>query len=313
VAALAFAWQVGVVQRTPNLLGAPNDLAGHDWRHRLAASVEVVDRAGPGPFEGTSAQRLVARAREDGRNLVFQSVGRSQLGVPYVASIYLRSDTPQRLVLSTHLSNATCEVDATWRRCVTPPGIGDDRLQAQFHLLAAQPGGRVDVLVYGAQYEVGRSASAFQGGRPDWIPQAIVRRFDLRRLTALPDDRVAIWRAGLDAVRERPWVGVGLPASETLLLERTRELLPPGVTYAHNLLVHLLLVHGLVGLLGATAIGGALVLAAGRGGWGRIAPLLVALALLNTWDLTLFEPEVALPVVAGLALAAAHAGRPPPR
>lgn len=302
---VGLAWQYGVVQRTPNLLGAPNDLAGHDWRHHLAASVEVTDGAGPGPFDGTRAQRLVAEAREDGRNLVFQSVGRSELGVPYVASLYLRADSSQEIVLSSHLASTTCEVGPEWRRCVTPVGYGDDYLQAQFHLLAPEPGGRVDVMAYGAQYEVGRSATPFRGGRPAWIPQSIVRRFDLRRLTPLPEDRVAIWRAGLAIARDRPWFGVGLPASETLLLQRTRDVVPPGVTYAHNLFVHLLLVHGLVGLMGATAIGGALLVAAGRGGWRRIAPLLVALALLNTWDLTLFEPEVAVPVVVALALVAA--------
>jgi O-antigen ligase len=304
VAVLAAAWQFGVVERTPNLLGAPNDLRGHDWRHHLAARVEFVDRAGPGPFEGTHAQRLRAQAREDGRNLVFQSVGRSQQDVPYVASLYLRSDTPQQLELTSHLAGTLCDVGPAWRRCVTPVGYGDDHLQAQFHLRTTEPGGRIDVLVYGAQYEIGTAATPFQGGRPDWIPQSIVRRLDLRRLTALPQDRVAIWRTGLDLARDHPWFGVGLPASQALLLDRTRATLPPGVDYAHNLLVHLLLVHGLVGLVGAAAIGGALVVAAGRAGWGRIAPLLVALALLNTWDLTLFEPEVALPVVAGLALAA---------
>lgn len=304
----ALAWQFGVVQRTPNLLGATNDLAGHDWRHDLAASVELANHAEPGPFEGTTAQRLVARARPDGRNLVYQSVGRSELGVPYVASLYLRADAPQRVELSSHLARTTCAVGREWRRCVTPVGYGDDYLQAQFHLLAAEPGGRVDVLVYGAQYEVGTSASPFRGGRPDWIPQSIVRRFDLRRLTALPENRVAIWRAGLEVARGHPWFGVGLPASQAILLTRTRDAVPPGVTYAHNLLVHLLLVHGLVGLVGATLIGGALVTSAGRGGWRRIAPLLAALAILNTWDLTLFEPEVALTVVAGLALVAGRAG-----
>jgi O-antigen ligase len=301
---LALAWQYGVVERTPNLLGAPNDLRGHDWRHDLAASVDVIDRAGPGPFEGTHAQRLVAQAREDGRNLVFQSMGRSQQGVPYVASVYLRSDRPQRLELSSHLASVACDVGPAWRRCVTPVGYGDDYLQAQLHLLAAEPGGGIDVLVYGAQYEVGTTATPFQGGRPDWIPQSIVRRMDLRRLTALPQDRVAIWRAGLAIARDHPWFGVGLPASEARLLDRTRTTLPPGVDYAHNLLVHLLLVHGLVGSVGAVLIGGALVVTAGRAAGARIAPLLVALALLNTWDLTLFEPEVAGPVVAGLALAA---------
>ena len=314
LAILAGAWQYGVVERTPNMLGTPNDLGGPDWRHRFAASVDLVDRAGPGPFDGTHAQRLLARAREDGRNLIFQSVGRSQSGVPYVASLYLRSDTPQQLQLTSHLASTTCEVGPAWRRCVTPVGYGDDYLQAQFHLLATEPGGQIDVLVYGAQYEIGTSATPFQGGRPDWIPQAIVRRFDLRRLTALPQDRLAIWRAGLAIARDHPWFGVGLPASEALLVDRTRATLPPGVSYAHNLLVHLLLVHGMVGLVGAALIGGTLVVAAGRARWGRIAPLLVALSLLNTWDLTLFEPEVALPVVAGLALAATARDRtsPPP-
>lgn len=304
-ATVALGWQYGIVQRTPNLLGSPNDLGGHDWHHRLAASVEVVEDAAPGPFEGTRAQRLIARAQPGGRSLVFQSVGRSESGVPYVASLYLRSDTPQRIVVSSHLARTTCAVGPEWRRCVTPVETGDDYLQAQFYLLTAERGGTVDVLVYGAQYEIGTSATAFRGGRPEWIPQTVVRRFDLRRLDPLPADRVAIWRAGLRVAREHIWFGVGLPASETILLDRTQDVLARGVTYAHNLLVHLLLVHGVVGLVGSLAIGASLLAHASRRGWARIAPLLVSLALLNTWDLTIFEPEVALPVIVGLALGGA--------
>ncbi len=315
VAAAAFAWQRGVVEVSPNLLAAPSDLTHPAWRS-LAQHVEIVPDAVAGPFEGTTAQRLVAQATPEQRSVIHQTVGRSEVGVSYVASIYLRADTPQRVELSSHLATVTCDVEAEWRRCVTPAAQGDDYLQAQLHLQTVDRGGSMDVHVFGAQYERGESVTPFLDLRPAWVPQPMVNRYDLRRITFLPEDRVAIWRVGLDIARGSPWFGVGLGASADAFRERTREALAgDGVTYAHNLLVQLLAIHGVVGSIGALVFAGALLSTLSGVGWARLAPLLLATALLNTWDLTLFEPSVLVPAVLAVAFWSGRSGASfgPPR
>jgi O-antigen ligase len=311
IAAAALAWQRGVVELTPNLLAAPSDLSDPAWRHDLAQSVTVIDGAAPGPFEGTTAQRLIAQARPESFHLAHQSLGRSEQGVPYVASIHLRADEPQRLVLTSHLARVTCEVGAAWSRCVTPVGYGDDHAQRQLHLRAEERGGSVDVYVFGAQYERGVTVTPFLDARPAWVPQAMVNRYDLRRVTFLPENRIPPWEAGLQIAREHPWFGIGLEASRDAFRERTRDALSKPVTYAHNVLLQLLAVHGLVGLVGAATIVSALLSTLSRTGWLRVAPMLVGLALLNTWDVTLFEPTVF--VAALLATAYWTAERPAAR
>jgi hypothetical protein len=292
LAVAAVAWQRGVVELTPNLLAAPSDFADPAWRLDLAEHAVVRAEGAPGPLPGTTAQRLLAQARPGGTFLIHQSIGRSEEGVPYVASIYLRADEPQRVVLTSHLSRVTCEVAPQWNRCVTPVGYGNDRSQRQLHLRAEVRAGSVDVELFGAQYERGVGATPFRDARPAWVPQSMVNRFDLRRITFLPRNRVAPWTAGLAIAREHPYFGAGLEASRSAMLERTSATLSQPVDYAHNLLVQLLAVHGLVGFAGALLITGALLSALPRKGWRRLAPLLVALLLLNTWDVTLLEPAV---------------------
>jgi len=310
VAAAAVVWQRGVVELTPNLLAAPSDLTHPAW-HSLAQRVEIVPDAVPGPFEGTVGQRLVAQASPEWRSVLHQTVGRSESGVSYVASIFLRSDTPQRIELSSHLATVACEVDEAWRRCVTPAAQGDDYLQAQLHLQVPERSGSVDVYVFGAQYERGASVTPFLDLRPAWIPQQMVNRYDLRRLTLLPEDRVAIWRAGLEIFRASPWFGVGLGAAPDAFREHTRDGFGgASVTYAHNLLVQLLAVYGVIGLVGAVVFAVTLLSTLSRPGWLRLAPLLLALALLNTWDLTLFEPFVFVPAVLAVALWGGRSGPP---
>ena len=295
LAAAAFAWQCLVVESTPNLLAAPSDLQHGAWRS-LAERVEVTDDATTGPFEGTRAQRLVAQADDGRRGILYQSIGRSETGVPYVASVYLRAETPQEVQLTSHLARVTCQVDDVWRRCVTPVGYGDDYRQRQLHLQAAERGGTLDVYVFGAQYERGTEATPFLDTRPPWLPQTMVNRYDLRRITFLPENRVIAWNAGLDLAREHPWFGVRRAASADAFLERTRPL-GSSVTYAHNLAIELLAVHGAVGFLGAALVLASLLAALRPSGWARLAPLLLGLALLNTWDLTLFDWPVAVPAV----------------
>ncbi len=307
VAVAALAWQRGVVEISPNLLAAPSDLTYRAWRADLAEQVDIVPDAVEGPFPGTRGQRLTARARPEGRALMLQSTGGSVPGVPYVASIYVRADVPQELVLSSHLASTTCAVGPEWTRCVTPAALGDGYTQAQFYLRSPARGGAVDLYVFGAQYEVGTEASPFLDVRPAWLPQEMVRRYDLRRISLVPESRQVVWAAAIDLARDHPWFGVGLTAAPDAFRARTADAFPGGVAYAHHLVLQLWAVFGVVGLAGATVVGAAVLSTLRRAGWVRLAPLLVALTLLNTWDLTLFEPEVALPALLAVA---AWAGAP---
>ncbi|MDF1521539.1 MAG: O-antigen ligase family protein [Trueperaceae bacterium] len=315
VAIAAVAWQRGVVEISPNLLAAPSDLTYRAWRTDLAERVEVVPDAVDGPFPGTRGQRLVAQALPDSRTLVLQSTGGSEPGVPYVASIFVRADVPQELVLSSHLAQTTCAVGPEWTRCITPAAPGDGYTQAQFYLRTPDRGGAVDLYVFGAQYEVGTEASPFLDVRPAWLPQEMVRRYDLRRISLLPESRRVVWAAAIDLARDHPWFGVGLTAAPDAFRERTDEHFPGGVTYAHHLWLQLWAVFGVVGVAGAALVAVATLSTLHRPGWARLAPLLVALTLLHTWDLTLFEPEVALPALLAVAAwvgvpAASAAGAP---
>ena len=300
LAAAAVAWQYGVVERTPNLLASPSDLTDGAWRHDLAASLEIRGEGAPGPFAGTTAQRLIGTARPNRTHLAHQSIGRSEEGVPYVASIYLRSDTPQRFVLTSHLASVTCDVGPEWSRCVTPVGFGDDHAQRQIHLRAPVRGGSVDVEVFGAQYERGTEATPFLDARPRWVPQTMVNRFDLRRVSFLPENRLPPWRAGVELFGEHPWFGVGATAAPAAFLERTGRTMRQPVSYAHNLFVQWLAVHGLFGVTGIVVVAVATLSQLSRRGWSRLAPLLAAFALLNTWDVTFHEPLVFAPALLAL-------------
>lgn len=301
IALAAFAWQRGVVEGSPNLLAAPNDFAHREWRHDLAASVLVTTAAGEGPFDGTRAQRLQARAVPDGRALLIQTIGRSEPGVPYVASLYLRADAPQRVVVGSHLSEATCDVGALWTRCATPPGIGDGVLQAQFYLSATEPGGAVDVLAFGAQYEIATEATPFGARRFAWLPQTLVRRLDVRTIDLLPDDRRTIWSAAFDLTRTSPWTGLGSRPAADALAART----DAGVVHAHNGLLQLWLVRGALGVAAAAVLTFALAAALAAGVWRALAPLLVALLATNTWDVTAGDALVLVPILLAVAGAGA--------
>jgi O-antigen ligase len=296
IVAAGVIWQRGIVEMTPNLLAAPNDLLDPAWEKGLAAFVRIGPERVPGPFPDTLGQHLVGAAA-DSRRIVHQSLGRSESGAPYVASIYLRADEPQRVVLGTNMSSVTCDVGVEWRRCVTPVGYGDDVSSRQLVLAAARRGGSIDVEVFGAQYERGVAATAFRDERPSWLPQTMVNRFDLRRLSLMPVNRVVPWRAGLDIAREHVWVGVGRAAAPRLFAERTSGSGMAPVTYAHHLVIQVLAVYGIAGVAAATILCLGLASAVARGAWPNLLPLVVAIVLLNTWDVTVFEPTGLAPAL----------------
>ena len=111
--------------------------------------------------------------------------------------------------------------------------------------------------------------------------------------------RVAIWRAGVAAIGERPWRGWGSEGAPGALSEALAQV-EAGVRrvdHAHNLWLELGLRFGLPGILAAIWWSAALVRLAVR--VGPMASLAVVLVLaLNLIDVTLWVTYVWLPVVA---------------
>jgi len=313
----AGAWQWLVVERIPNLLAAPNDVADPAWNHDWAAALSVTPDATTGPYEGTRAQRVQAQARDTSSLVLLQGLGVSEDGVPYVASVYLRSDVPQRVGLSSHLSSVTCEVDTEWRRCVTPVGYGNGVLMRQHRFLTDARGGAFDVYVFGAQYERGDGVTPFLDVRPSWLPQTMVNRFDMRRVSWLPAARVEAARAGLAAWREQPVFGVGRVQAIVHVVQGTDETHHTLALHAHNQGVQTLLEDGLMGAAGWLLVMLAFALAIPAPGWWRLAPLLLATLVLNAWDASLFDRTGFYATIAALGLwsagGAAIASGPPRR
>ena len=301
IATAVVGWQRLVVDMTPNLLAAPSDYQAGVWNRTRAERLEIIDDATPGPHQDTSAQRLMGQARPDGRLVIYQSIGRSEADVPYVASVYLRADTPQQVRLSSNLARVTCDVDTQWRRCITPVGWGNDRSQRQHALSTVDRGGSFDVFLFGAQYERGVEATAFVDGRPAWLPQAMVNRYDPRRISLLDARRVESVRAGLDILRDHPWFGIGRTAAPEAIEARMRAAGATPLPYVHNLLAQLLAVQGLVGLLGWVLLIAAVFSLVPRQGLLRLAPLLVGLVLVNSWDITFVAPTAFLPTLLAVA------------
>lgn len=71
--------------------------------------------------------------------------------------------------------------------------------------------------------------------------------------------------------------------------------------YVHNLLAQLLAVQGLVGLLGWVLLIAAVFSLVPRQGLLRLAPLLVGLVLVNSWDITFVAPTAFLPTLLAVA------------
>lgn len=141
--------------------------------------------------------------------------------------------------------------------------------------------------------------------------------------------RILLWKAGWDAIRERPVTGLGLHSMEPRIVERTGDVIGHSLSHFHNDYVQTAAAMGAVGLLAFLFLMAALFrTAAGAGGAG--SPPLVrgvsegAVAAiagflvhgLFEWNMGDSEVITALYAVVGLAVAAAalrRAGTEAPR
>ena len=293
-----------VASASHNLLAVSTTLAHEAWSAAYAQSWDVQGGATTGPNVRESADRIQGQAKPGSTLVVFQSIGLSSEGQPYVASIFLRSDTTQAVVLSSHLSHVRCHVGEQWSRCVTPTGSGDGHRHAQLRIEALEPGGGFDIYVFGPQLEGGSVVRPYQRKPPALIHPAVIERFALRRSSSADaQERLAAAIVGVKAFLDSPWIGVGELELRSRLSNEGRQ--EPGAIslgHTHNLLVELLASVGVIGVSGwALSIGLGLFLAAVRLR-AAIAPLLAALIILNTTDYTLFHAGSIWPLWVVMAL-----------
>jgi len=305
-AILAAVWQLGVVERTVNLVQAPHDLGHPVWTVAPGTRIEVDRAATEGPMPGTRAQRISGVAGEARNLVVMQTIEIGRPGVPYVASLYLRSDTPQRIILGTRYTRTTCEVTTEWQRCITTPEQGDGSLTLRYDIRVPSAGGAFDVYVFGPQVERAWEASPFVAPRA-WLPPALVSRFDLRAIGDAPNDRTEAHTAALRLWRARPWIGYGREDARARMIAETARGDQAGITHAHNTALQLLLEDGLFGLLAWLVVVGGIARFVPRGERSRLAPMVIALFVLNTWDATLFGGGGFYPMVVGVAVIAGKA------
>lgn len=270
----------------PNILHISTTFAANAWNSSYSESVVIDRNSAVGPFPSTQADRLILTPSR--RLAIYQGIERSQPGIPYVASVYLKSDTPQNIILSTQLSRVTCKVTTTWERCITPVGMGDGRASAQFRIESTVAGAPLDILAFGPQLERATSASAYSERGATVLYSAVASRLSASRLIAHGDaSRVWAVRQGVHAFLRSAWLGIG-----RLAPIRGPDEVPistPHVHHSHNLFIEVLARDGVFGLLAWILIAIPPLAAMPKRRRLDLLPWAAAFAVMNTLDVTAFH------------------------
>lgn len=293
-----------------NLLALSSDFHKSDWITSHAQTVRVERQATPGPVAGSEAHRIKGESGTLSSLVIYQWVSRSEAGVPYVASIYLRADVPQQLVLSTQLSSAVCDVGTDWSRCVTPAGYGDGYAALQLRLETITRPGRFEVYAWGAQLEIGIVASPLEERRKTVFSSSLLARLDAStwfEQSVSPIGRVQAWRLAFEDFRAAPLSGLGLGLDNFPDRYQLRWSEADVVDHPHNGPLFLLASMGVLGLISWLMVLGASMSRLGRSGRVRSAPIIATVLVLNMLDLSFFSSGVFYPfwVVLGFAVVTA--------
>jgi len=289
---LALIGTSGQREANVNLLAISADFQEDKWQKSYAESIEIVPDSAPGPLGATKADRIIGESTPQYTLVIYQSVGRSEQDVPYIASIYLRSDIPQRLVLSTQLSRTVCEVDVAWRRCVTPVGYGNDHANLQLRLETIEKPGRFDVFAWGAQIERGLQVSPLQVKQQPLVSPHLLQRLTPSiswiKANAPSAPRFEAFQLAWADFREAPIAGHGLDLNNFAERFQFTFSSPYAVRHPHNLVLYVLASMGLLGLTAWLIAVGVSVYIIKYGGT-QIIPLFVAVLTLNIADLSFYS------------------------
>lgn len=281
-----------------NLLSSSNDLRHPAWHKTPAKMIAFNHEYVSSPrHESTAVTRLQAESSRDSTSglVLFQGIGIAEPGTQFVVSAYFRAIEPQIIVLSSNFTQTTCTVDIEWRRCTTPVATGNGHGHIQFQLRTSEPGGSIDVYMWGAQVEEGTSASeavttsksvvsAFSDSfsfRRLFVPvETLAESIEARRRTA-----IVAWRA----YTENPFFGLGFRGFSEYSVHHAKTHETEAIDHAHNIYLHLLAETGIFGLLAyILPFFGTACLIWTRS-WRLVSPLLLVSILLNLTDFTYYH------------------------
>lgn len=284
-----------------NLLIYSDTLEHPAWTKRYAVELTLEPVSLPGPMPGGKVYHVRGRSNPEAQyptKVVIQNAALSEEDIEYVASVHLRTDSPQRMRLGSNMTGTICEVTLEWQRCQAPVSHGNGRTSIGLHLDTVQPGELLDIYVWGAQVEVGEVPTApehtsknpfaeFLKGNAlkDLMPQGWQ---DDRNLVS----RAATYRSAWRIFLAHPVAGVGLGNFYREAQALGREGPGAGDTHAHNLPLQMLAETGILGFLSwAVPFFGVLALF-WRRHWRRLLPLAVCVLVLNMTDFTYYHSGV---------------------
>jgi hypothetical protein len=290
-------WLVSQPRERTNLLKFSNDFSQPIWRTALDEAIFTLQSTSAlGPFRENDATHLNAQSDANQTHGIFllQGSGYSLPDEPYIASVYLRSDTPQQLILRNHAGNANviCEVTSAWQRCVTPVGYGTGKSSVQLQLRTLTPGDSLDIYLWGPQLEIATEPSEVVLTE-NTLWERLLYRIPLRTDALKPENivdfsyRLEIARSAWQVFLAQPLAGVGLGGLRPIFAAQDFAASEPPV-HAHNLVLQLLAEMGVLGLLAWLLTFWGTLLTVGRTHWRQLAPLVIAVLLLNTVDFTYF-------------------------
>jgi hypothetical protein len=290
----ALLWLIVQPRERVNLLTFSNDLMQPVWVTYGKTELELSDA--PGPFENARAVRLRSTSdrSESLKGTIFMQrlTEASRPGVSYLASVYVKSEHPQQMMLTNGFNSVVCDVALVWQRCVTPVAIGDGKAHVQFQLRTLEPGGNLDIYLWGPQLEIGTEPSEVVLTE-DTLWERLLYRVPLRTDALEPENildvsyRLEIARSAWQVFLEHPIAGVGLGGLRSIFAQQDFAATEPPV-HAHNLVLQLLAETGVLGLLAWLLTFWGTLLTVGRTHWRQLAPLVIAVLLLNTVDFTYF-------------------------
>lgn len=282
---------------SPNILRDSNNFLGDSWLEwQKDSSLSITPNTVTGPFPNTEASRIQTPGYSNSTLILYQVTDRAKENTPYIASIYLRAESVQEVVLSTQLSKVICKVSQTWERCVTPPGYGDASFSVQLRLETIDLNKGFDMYIWGAQLEIGDIVTplVIKYRAPNYY--LLLKRFDLSNV--MEEFMLTRWRLislGWKIFLMNPLSGMGeegfkhIP-SRTPNSDKEDEQV---INHAHNLIVHLLATQGLLGLASWTIV--AIIvpfIMVSKEKLVFLSPLILGVCILNTTDYTYYTGGV---------------------
>lgn len=277
-----------------NLLKFSNSFTQAVWQTDYVEEVQIVNSNSPGPFTSTRATLIHYAKKSSAKDpglLLLQTAGPSSKGEPYIASIYLRSDIPLKVLLSNNISYIYCDVVSSWSRCVTPPGIGDGNAYALLRLRAVETVDSFDLEIWGPQLEIGLEAKRSVVTEATLFTKLLYRMTTLRNVLFTENSvdyfRLEIFAAAWNVFLQTPVAGQGIGQLSSIFSSMNFGYVTPPA-HAHNLVLQTLGETGVLGLLSWLIVFWGTLFSISKQQRLKLAPLVTGVLMLNVIDFTYY-------------------------